>query len=67
MRHQALFVLTIFLFLASAPAQQNDLSPVSCTQFLARTAAAVSSQRLNRLARERGIAFRLDAARRGRI
>ena len=62
MRHQALLILSLFLSLASAPAQQNDSAPVSCTQLIAWSAGGVSSQRLNRLTHEQGIAFRLDAA-----
>lgn len=63
MRHQALLILPLFFYLAaSAPAQQRDPAPVSCTQFMAWTVGGVSSHRLNRLADERGIAFRLDTA-----
>ena len=39
---------------ASAPAQQDDSAPVTCTQFLAWSAGEMSSQRLNRLVHERG-------------
>jgi len=61
-RPQALYFLLFTVFVMPATAQQNNPAPVTCTQFIAWTAGEVSSQRLNRLARERGIAFSLDSA-----
>ena len=62
MRHQALLFLSVYAFPGVCSAQQDDSAPVTCTQFIAWTAGGMSSQRLNRLAHERGIAFALDAA-----
>ncbi len=58
MRRQTLvFLLFITLFAGFASAQQNDPGAVSCTQFMAWTAGGMSSQRLIRLAQQRGICF----------
>ena len=62
MRRQTLiFLLFTALFAGLASAQQNDPSAVSCTQFMAWSAGGMSSQRLLRLAQQRGISFTLDA------
>ena len=61
-RRQTLaFLLFITLFAVIASAQQNGPGAVSCTQFMAWTAGGLSSQRLVRLAQQRGISFPLDA------
>ena len=56
-RRQTLFFLLFTLFVAIASAQQDDSAAVNCTQFMAWTAGGMSSQRLDRLARQRGIAL----------
>ena len=61
MRPQALLFLLFTLSTVSAPAQHNDPAPLSCTQFIAWTAGGMSSQRLDRLSHQRGLAFPLDA------
>ena len=62
MRRQILAFLLFTLFAAFASAQQNGPIAINCTQFMAWTAGGMSSSRLIRLAQQRGIAFRLDAA-----
>jgi hypothetical protein len=61
-RPQALLFLLLTLLTMSAAAQHTNPQPVSCAQFIAWTAGGMSSQRLDRLARERGLAFPLDVA-----
>ena len=62
MRLQVLFFLLVALFVASAPAQQDDSAPVTCTQFVAWTAGGMSNPRLDRLAHLRGTTFTPDEA-----
>ena len=62
MRRQTLvFLLFTGLFAGMASGQQNDPGAVSCTQFMAWSAGGMSSQRLLRVAQQRGISFTLDA------
>src|ERR1700730_13754709 len=61
-RRQILVFLLFTRFVAFASVQQNDPGAVNCTQFMAWTASGVSSQRLIRIAQQRGISFTLDAA-----
>ena len=62
MRRQTLLILLFTLFGACAAAQQDNRTAVNCTQFMAWTAGGMSSQRLDRLAHQWGIAFTPDAA-----
>ena len=45
----------------SAHGQHAGAAPLTCSQLMAWTTGGMSSQRLNRLAHEHGIAFRLDS------
>ncbi len=59
-----LHVLLFLLFTMAAfavPVPQDDLSPISCTQFIAWSAGGMSATRLERLARQRGLAFPVNA------
>jgi len=60
-RFQALFPALFIAMTLSAPGQESRPAPVTCVQLLAWSAGEISSQRLNRLAHERGIAFSLDS------
>ena len=62
MRAQALPFLLFALSAVSAFAEASDPAPMTCTQLIAWTAAGVPSQRLDRLAHQRGLAFPVDTA-----
>ena len=59
MRRQTLLFLLFTLFVTGAAAEQKISNAVDCTQFMAWTVGGMSSQRLTRLAQQRGIAFPL--------
>jgi tetratricopeptide (TPR) repeat protein len=61
-RPQVLSVLLVALSTVSALAQTNLPEPVTCTQVIAWAAGGMPSQRIARLAFQRGLAFPLDAA-----
>ena len=62
MRRQILAFSAVYPLRGVCFGAQNDPVAVNCTQFMAWTAGGMSSQRLIRLAHQRGIAFTLDAA-----
>jgi tetratricopeptide (TPR) repeat protein len=50
----------LIAFAASAPAERNPSKPLECSQFMAWVIGGVSSQRLTRVAQQRGVAFAVD-------
>jgi len=55
-RLKVLWFLLVALAAVSALAQRNEPAQVSCTQFISWTAGGMSSERLDRLAHQRGLA-----------